>query len=223
MKTLTRLVVVLAFAALIPIAHGGGKKPSYKTPQDAFAALKNAVAKEDMRAFASCLTDESRKLLVGTLAVSAAQSEATIKLLEKDSKTPEQEKMLAEMKDNLARLRKVLKKHGVKEEEVKKALDEAKSGDKDAFKKAFIKLADQISNHSAFFEDAYQATKKKYGKADEDMRKAMKNAQLKDLKIDGDTAKGKVITKRDDTERSDPITFRREQGSWRVDLFASKE
>jgi hypothetical protein len=189
----------------------GERAPTFSTPQQAFEAARGAAQKGDWKGVCATLTDESRDALAGALAVLPSMYKAMARRA-----GPKEKAVL----DKLRPLALVLAKHGLSEKTFNNLLAErAGAADKDeAIKLALPRLLAPVRDRCAFIADMFDALKKV------DEKQAARspiaaNAQLKDVTLDGDTAKGVIVTRvPGGRDRRDPIAFRRRAGSWKIDL-----
>ena len=191
---------------LLPALHGCGSKggATHATPDDVFQAAKAAAAKEDWKGFCDCLTDDSRDTFAGGMAFAGVMMKAFGELGGKEAQ------------GKLKPIDDVLSKHGLTEENLKK-MEKAPplgGGEKD-MAKAMKEMAAPIKDRSAFVADMVAALKQVEGKG-KDQPPFPKDAVLKDLKIDGDSAKAVVVGRQGDVERSDPIEFRKVGAGWKI-------
>jgi hypothetical protein len=208
-KRMAGIVIVVALGLAAP---GCGKK-GQSTPQEAFDAFKNAAAKEDWKAFTECLTNDSRKVMAGSMV-------AAVVMMKQFAEGPGK----AEFEAKLKPLNDVMKKYDLKEDAFKDAFKEIYAeaikggGDAEGGKKALIKLGESIKDPGAFMGDVASALKQ-FGRKD-DMSKlaAFKEAVVKDVKTSGDTATGTIVLREGGSEKSDTIHFRKEEGVWRIDM-----
>jgi hypothetical protein len=204
---------VLLLAA-VSVALAGGREPKYATPQEAWQAAAKAFTNKDWKAVYGVLTDESREKLTAQAAFLPLMIKGFAKLAPKDKQAEEMAK--------LKPLDDVLAKHGLTEEVLKKMEQEAKAKgtdkkDPDAMKKALQTLIAPIKDRRAFVGEMMPALQKATGMSKED-NKAFAEAQLKDVKVEGDKARGVLVLKKGDKEQREPIEFRREGGGWRVEM-----
>jgi hypothetical protein len=215
-----RIAGALVLGTLALSLQGCGKKGgNYSTPQEVFDAFKTAGAKEDYKGQLDCLTDDSRNMLVGGAVLMISMVRDLAPQLGKGD----------EDKAKVKPLQDLLQKHGVKDELVKQVVGEVfgealkKGSGKGAetMKKATRKLAEPIKDQVAFLTDAMAALQQanpQMATDEQEKRLAMKNAELHDLTISGDTAKGTLVTKKGGVENREPLHFRKVEGGWRVDL-----
>jgi hypothetical protein len=206
-----RVVGGLVLFVALGTALAGGRGTTYRTPQEAFDAAKKAIAREDWKGFCATLTDDSRDVLAGGMVMVPLMIKGFAKLAPEDK----QKELLAKLKP----LEDVMAKHGLTEEALAKMPKDEKPGGKgpEAIKQAFKKLLAPVKDRSAFVADMIAAMKKMDPKqAKEGPLPA--DAELKDVKIEGDTAKGMIVTKKGGQEKRAPIDFRRIDGSWKIDL-----
>jgi hypothetical protein len=172
----------------------------YKTPEEAFEAFKTAAKDKDHKKFMNCLTPESQEQMAAMLVFSASFMSGFAEM----DKTGEAKKKMKPIAD-------VMEKHGLTEEVLKKQ-PEVKPGKEDPAK-AMKPLLDLIKDKPAFCVDmltAMDQTGQKGG-----FSEGAASATLKDVKIDGDTATGKVSSEK---KKDEPIEFKKIGNSWKIDL-----
>jgi hypothetical protein len=212
---LAALALVLAGGAGLDAA-GGAKK--FQTPQEAFDAFKAAAGKNDLTGIADCLTDDSVDQMAAQITVFAPLIVAFQK-----EKTPEEKKAAADS------LMKTMAKHGMTEPHLKASeaifkLAFAPKASPEEGKKAVRQLLEPVKDRRAYLRDVVTLLEKvgppakDRGSFKSGNFEVAKDSQLRDLKLEGDTARGVVLTTRDGKETRSPITFRREGGSWRVEI-----
>ena len=184
----------LLFLAAVGTALAGDRRTTYRTPQEAFDAAKKAIEREDWKGFCATLTDDSRDTLAGGMLMMPLMLKGFAKLAPADK----QKEILAKLKP----LEEVMAKHGLTEEALAKMKDAKPAGKgPEAIKQAFKQLLAPVKDRSAFVADMIAAMKKidpkqaKQGPLPAD-------AELKDVKIDGDTAKGVIVTKKGGASKS---------------------
>jgi hypothetical protein len=204
-----RVVGGLVLLVALGTALAGGRT-TYRTPQEAFDAAKKAIEREDWKGFCATLTDDSRDTLAGGMVMMPLMLKGFVKLAPEDK----QKEILAKLKP----LEEVMAKHGLTEEALAKMKDAKPAGKgPEAIMQAFKQLLAPVKDRSAFVADMIAAMKKLDPKQAKQGPLAA-DAELKDVKIDGDTAKGVIVTKKDGQEKRDPVAFRRIDGSWKIDL-----
>jgi hypothetical protein len=195
-------VLVTALALLAGGASGqearGGKV--YKTPQEVFEAARAAGKKGDWKTVASCLTEKSRDQLAGQ-AVGLALIFKAFAGFDKTGKAKELVKQVDE----------VLAKHGLTQEKLD-ALKGAKPKGAEESAKALQKLLGPVKDRNAFIGDLMGVLNKFGGK-----KENLFDAELKDVKIDGDNATGTVIGKKAGKEQRETFKFKKVGGSWKME------
>ncbi len=202
------LVAVLAVSlADAPAQPGRGKV--YATPQDVFAAADKAAKKDDWKALYSCLTPDSRETITGGLVFMGVMFKG-FAAAEKTDKA----------KESVKAIDATFKKYGLTKDALAKVkLDKFDKIDLDVPPKqkavSYRKYATTVkdADRAAFVADMLKVIEK------EDKKMPKGKGALKDLKIEGDTARGTLVVKLDDgTESSEPITFKKVGGGWLMDV-----
>ncbi len=206
MKTCILGKGMLLLALLGLMAPGCGKSggTTHATPEDVFKAAKAATDKEDWKGFCDCLTDDSRDTFAGGMAFAGAMMKAFGGLGGKD------------LQAKLKPIDDVFNKHGLTEEALKKTPG---GGAEKDMAKAMKELVAPVKDKSAFVADMLAALKQAGEGKGKDSGPFPKDAVLKDLKIDGNTAKGVIVTKQGG-EKSEPIEFRKVGAGWKIDIPA---
>jgi len=181
------------------------KSKSYGSPNEVLDAAAAAAKSEDWAAFSQCLTNESRDAFAGMLVFGATFAKAFAEFDKEKGK-----EMTKGIDD-------ALQKHGITEERLKEMQKDAPlKGDQKEASKAFAKLVEPVKDKGAFIADLMAALKK-LGKPGQEG--PMLEGELKDVKIDGDTAKGTFVRKtKDGQDKKEPIEFRKVGGSWKIQL-----
>ena len=190
-----RFISALLFSSLLFVSvslTGCGQK-KYTSPEAVFEAAKSAMADEDMEGFMNCLTPESQDLFSGILVMLGSMMKGLASLAEDD----------AETKEAIVKMDKVLDKHGLTEEFMKK-MEESDESDPE---KAIKLVVEPIKDKAAFVADMFEAFK---GLDDEGGSPADQfKGTLKDIKIDGDSASAVL----EDGGETEPIQFKKVKGS----------
>jgi len=197
-------LLVLSLVVAPVIGCGGG---GYDSPDAVFNAATDFAKKENWQGFADTLTTESQEAMAGGLAMAGLFMKAFAGFggASKDEKT----------KSAFEDMDKVLSKHGLSEEAMKKMGGEKK---KDMSpQEAMAKIAEPIKDKPQFIADMMGVLTK----IDPEKQKVPLNedAKLTDLKVDGDTAKGTVVTKKDGKEQKQPIAFKKTSSGWKIDIM----
>lgn len=197
-------------AYLISTVAGCGGSSAYSSPQATFDTAKAAAGKEDWKGFCQCLTPESRDVMAGEMAMMGVMMQGFAGL------GGEAGKKSAE------KIGEVLKKHGLDEksmEAVKVEPEESKDP-----KKAMDKMLTPVKDRDAFIGDMFTALKSMDEGKGKEQKPLPEDAQLKDVKIDGDTATGTITAKKDGEDKSLPVKFKKIEGKWKLDFdpMASK-
>jgi len=181
------------------------KAKVYKTPQDVFDAFVVAGQKDDHKTVAALLAPQAQKDVAAILAILIGADRPMLE----ESKEEDAQKLLKTFKP----VYDTMDKHGVTVKVLEKV---KKSKDKKEMEKSKKAVLAVIKDPEAFIVDVMTAVDK-LGFGGE---KAKTKEELKDLKIDGDKAKGTLVrtTKFEDKEsvKKEPIEFVKINGSWRV-------
>ena len=200
---------LVLFSALTADSSAGGKKV-YKSPEEVFEAAKKGLEKEDIKAVLGCLTAESRDETTGTCIAVAGFVKGFAKAVEADKAT----------RERIEKLDQVLAKHGLTEEMLQRKDDQPKIdlSDLSKSKAELVKLAKLVKDRDGFvidFVTALKTSDKKSGPFEDIVGS---NPMLKDVKIDGDAAKGTLVGTQGDMEVRRTLNFKREGGSWKMEM-----
>jgi len=175
----------------------GGKEGGtvkYDSPKEVFAAAKKAEEDKDIKALFNCFSKDSQDTFAAGMAFGAAFASGA----EGEKGKP---------------LKKILEKHGLTEKRFKEIQKERPKTPKDQAK-AMKKLIEPVQDKAAFVAEVKEAMDKLSDMKDKD--KMLEGAELKDVKITGDKAKGTIVGKKDGKEKKEPIEFVKEGGGWKV-------
>jgi hypothetical protein len=197
--------VVLAALLFSALPGCGSKAGAHATPEDVFKTAKAAADKEDWKGFCDCLTDDSRDTFAGGMAFAGVMMKAFGELGGKEAGA------------KLKPIDDVLTKHGLTEENLKKMEKGPPLGAEKDMAKAMKELVAPVKDRSAFVADMVAALKQ-VGEKGKDQPPFPKDAVLKDVKIDGDSAKAMVVSQQGGAERSEPIEFRKVGAGWKIEL-----
>jgi hypothetical protein len=200
----------LLAALAVPAAWGKGDsahKKVFKTPQEAFDAAKTAAEKGKWKDFAQTLTRQGLENVTAMTAMGG--------VMIKGFAGAAGAKLTDEQKEALKELDKALTKHGLTEKFLKKMKPEEGSPPPkpEETKKRAKELIKPIKDRAAFLGDVFTAIKK-LGTGGN----LLQGAELKEVKIDKNTATGVVVNKRGTREQREPITFKKVGGSWKIEI-----
>ncbi len=187
---------------------------TYKTPEECFQAAKKATAKGDWKAFVNCLSPKMVDQATAMMVIIGAMSQDIM---------PTGPGGADKFKDVKEPLAKVMAKHGLTMDVMKKMADDkvfpSPKGPPAPDFMTKITGAVKEKDRPAFLADvlgviAPLMAKDNSGKTTD----FLANHELKDVKVDGDKAQGKVVTVKDGTEQPnpEPVMFERVDGSWRM-------
>jgi hypothetical protein len=216
-RTLTLAGLVLAALAVSATAQKDEKEPKekakvYKTPQECFDAVLKAIEKKDARAMIDCFTPESQKQMAADFVAQGVFFRAQA---EKNEDFAKKYKPLLETLD----------KHGVTEKATKDLKIKGFRVNNKKDREAILKLV----KDPAAFAAAFMTTMDKVEPRPDE--KDQPKPKLTDVKIDGDKAKGQVVStiklkdkdKEEVKEEKEPVTFEKINGSWRVAADADRK
>jgi hypothetical protein len=202
-----RMIVV---GVMLSLAGCGGKTSSttnadFSSPEATLATAKAAAADSDYRTFAACFTPGGQETMAAGFVMIGGMMQF---MMAQDEENPEKGKASA------AKIKKVLEVHGVAEgSRPKITLD--MSADKESQNKELRKLSEPVKDKPAFIAD-FIGVMQEVGDKPE-ARIIESNAALKDLNIEGDSAKGTLVQTRQTKEVASPIVFRKIGQEWKID------
>jgi hypothetical protein len=209
----TLWVAAIALIGLEPLGGCGlasqAAEKVYKTPQAVFDAAIAAAKKQDFKAFCECMDDESRDALAGQFAMMGMMVKSFSEFDPKD-------------KGKAAPLDAILKKHGLTEEVMKKGppnLPRPAKAPKgpDEQNKAMAEMARvMIKDRTGFIVEMLAALEKMGDKPKKSSPIFAGEVSLVDLKIDGNSAKGTLLTRENGKEDREPISFKKQGPTWKV-------
>jgi hypothetical protein len=197
-----KLTVAILFAGTIGLLTGcsnSGGSGGGATPEETFKSAQAAAEKNDYKAFMSTMTPESQETYAGMIAFGGAMVQAFAGLGGPEGA------------EDAKKVKEVLDKHGLTEETLKKA--DPTAADPIAGMKS---LVEPVKDKPAFVADMMAALKS--SKDFKDKSPLQKGTTLKDVKIDGDSAKGTIETEVEGKKESSPIGFKKIDGKWLIDL-----
>jgi len=210
-RTATLAALALTALAVAAYADKDEKKDKekakvYKTPEDVFDAFTKAGDKDDWKTVAALLAPQAQKDAAATIAVIFGADRPMLEESD-DEKVKQLLKAFKPIYD-------AMDKHGVTTKVLKEV---KKSKDPKEVEKSKKAVTAVIKDPEAFFVDVMTAfTKLGFGG-----EKPETKEELKDLKIDGDKAKGTVVrtTKfkgQKDKVKKEPVEFVKINDSWRI-------
>jgi hypothetical protein len=201
---------LMVFGVALLLAGCGDKSSSsstkgdFSSPEATLATAKAAAADKDYRTFAACFTPEGQETMAAGFVMIGGMMQF---MMTKDEENPEKGKASA------AKIKTVLEDHGVVEGARPKITIEL-NADEETQNKALRKLAEPVKDKPAFIADFIAVMQEVGDKPD--ARIIESNATLKDVKIDGDTAKGTLVQTREKKESTSPIVFQKIDGAWKI-------
>lgn len=173
-----------------------------KSPEQVFADFKDAADKKDYKRMVGHLTDESQEMMVGGLVFVGGFAAAFGDMPGGPPDAKESSKKITD----------VMKKHGVGED----ALKNKPKGDNKDPEAAMKELAALVKDKPGFIADMLAALPKKGSEGFDITFKDLKN-----LKVEGDTATGTVTQVSNGKDKEEPIKFVKKGGVWKIDLTAA--
>jgi hypothetical protein len=226
--------VVLILAALLTTAPAisageGRQEKTYKSPQEVFDAAKEAAAKDDWKGLLGCTTPKTQDMLTGMLVLLGSQMEnLALAAATKGSKDKNEERdafMRKLLKTMFEPIHKVYARHGLTDKVLKDlggselfAPDKGQP-DPEKLKEAFAKAARLVKDKAGFVDDFMKEMAKlarTFGKGEDKgpIEIFGKNPRLEDLKIEGDTAKGMIVSTKRGREQREPMYFKKGARGW---------
>jgi hypothetical protein len=196
-RFLTTAIFAVGAIGLLTGCSGGGAGGA--TPDETFKNAQAAAEKNDYKTFMSTMTPESQDTYAGMVAFGGAMVQAFAGLGGPEGA------------EDAKKVKEVLDKHGLTEESLKKA--DPTAADPIAGMKS---LVEPVKDKPAFVADMMAVMKST--KDFKDRSPLQKGATLKDVKIDGDSAKGTIETDVEGKKESSPIDFKKVDGKWLIDL-----
>lgn len=161
------------------------------SPEETFKSVKAALEKEDWKGFTANLTPESRDMFAGMMGFAGVMMQAFAGLGGPEG--AEKVKPIAE----------ALAKHGLTEEVMKKMEDEKPGSPEEGIKK----IIEPVKDRDQFVADMMVALKA-FDDGKKEKSPISKDAELKDLKIDGDNATASIEFTKDGMKTTEPIAFK---------------
>lgn len=205
-RTLVAGLLIVALAAGGCGGVGGGSSVAGATPQETFDGMKAAAAKKDWTGMVSGMTPETQDLMLGGMTM-------MVQFMG----------IVPGGADKLKGANDILTKYGVKLDATPKLPDltggdPTKADPQDAMKKLTAGVKDKAACLGELM-----AWLEKNG--DENTKKGMNSddiaaSTLSDVKIDGDTATGKLTSKKDGKDQTQDVHFKKIDGKWYADMTA---
>ncbi len=209
------LAVAIAAAGLVTLAANDGWGQDSKkaadvgavggaTPQETFDAAVAATKKEDWKGLCGLMTKDSQDMMAGGVAMGGMMMQAVFELGGEDEQAAAKKVMAA------------LQKHGLTEKFMKELEDDESI---ESPEEGMKKIVTPIKNRPQFIADMMAAFKGAKGFDVDD--NPLAGGTLKNLKIDGDSAKGTIEFERDGEKKSEPVAFKKVGGKWLMDITES--
>jgi hypothetical protein len=205
------LGVLVGCSGSITVTATHSEQPAqavYKTPEEVFSAAMAAGEKGDWKTVCGCITDESRDLMAAGLLLTTGFAEGF-------AKTEEDKAKFKSVHDVIA---KHVPAPAQKAEKPKRTLEFGKTTAED-FEKAMLMAIAPIKDRNAFIVDMMAALKEMGSPlAGTSQMFQAKDIQLEGLKIQGDTATGFAVGKRDGQEERVQLEFKKVGEGWKIDF-----
>ncbi len=200
---------VLVAGALILWSYLGG----YGSPEAVFEAAKEAVQEEDWERFCGCVTPETRdEMAAGMLFIAVlAKGFSGMTARGGPEKVQEAEEKLKPVMD-------VLEKHGLNEETLKNLVPQGQMTPGRPDNERLQQMLAPIKNRNKFIADMMTAMLQ----LDDGARRAslmVADDTLEDVEVGEDSATGFIVQTRNGKERRGQITFKKVDGSWKIEKF----
>ncbi len=196
--TLSQRCAGLLVVAAISVT-GCGKSTGGDSPEAVFNTFKTAVSNGDWETASAQLTTESQDMMASGMMMMAAF--ASISFDEAEAKAREES------------FNELLASHGLNKEE----LDSNTSFASDDPSAAMAEMLAPVTNKPAFIADMINWIEKN---SDDDggMMEEITSGQLKNVEINGETAKGTIAMTKDGETSEEPIEFRNIGGKWFIHM-----
>lgn len=209
-QSFPRIITLLVLGVFqIPPAAAGDEKN--KSPEEVFNAFVAAQKKEDVKTSMSHLTRDSQSAVAGSTWFSAVLDKGFFGIMN-DNITPKQKK------EHAAAIDKVLNRHVVSNEAMRKTLNKDMS-EPSRIQEMFVPIGELINDKAAFVEDVFEVTDERDKKGFAGFMR-IDQAKLGEVKTDGQHAKGQATIQETDTIT---IYFKLESGVWKIDLKETQE
>ncbi len=205
----TLLVVAFSTLALGGCRKGGNPSTSFDSPEACFSAAKAALANQDYRTYAGCLSsDMQARSCAGFMRLTIGVGEKLKGL----KAGPNEAAKLEQYQAAIAAMEKVLDKHGVKKGQLPSPAEVA-TGRVD-YDPRFLQAARDVEDKPTFFAEMVAAFSVL------DQLKLNSIAQLdgtiETVTIDGDTATAAFKTSPSSREKMTTIRFGKSHGGWLI-------
>ena len=187
---------------------GGDQGVKYSSPEEVFKAAQEAEKKKDYKGFFGCLTKDSQEIFAGAIASSGIMM---VSFTEKFDKSGKSAKKIEPVKA-------VLEKHGLTKEaraKMEKEMPKGPPKDPKDMLTTMKKFAEPVTDKASFVAELLEALEKTAAQKSKDDN-FVSTGTLKDVKKDGDKAKGTFTTTRGEEEKSVTMEFANEGGSWKI-------
>jgi hypothetical protein len=207
-QSLPRLLALLVLGVFLPSpAHAGDDKA--KSPEDVFKACAAAWKNGDAQTCMSHLTRDSQSVIAAYTCSAALIEKAFSRPWFGEPITPKE-------KEHIDAIDVVLKRHGVSEEAIQRIIkrDDKKPTPEE---EKFLALGELVKDKPAFVTEMLKVST---GSVEDPSLKEIGEAKVKEVKIDGQQAKGQVkFTAADGKEKTATVYFKTESEVWKIDLM----
>jgi len=199
-----RSLSAAALLAALALTVTAAEPKKYDKPEDAFDAMNKAMKDRKWDEVYDVLTPESGEKMLGGILIMTGTFKQFAKL---DS--------TGKLAEKLEPITKAIEKAGVKDSDIEDALKSAaeKKGDAKAMAEVTKKLVEPVKEKGKLLGEVMNEMEALNPK-----KQDIPEAKVKDVKIDGDTATGTTVTKRGDKDEESPVTFKKIDKGWRVEL-----
>lgn len=194
-------ICLLCLSPALLTGCGGPAAQGSESPEAVCLKIKESIEKKDMGGFYDCLTEESQDVMVGSM------------IMVKSMMAMASAMGGPEAAQEFAPIDAVMEKHGVTNEAIAAAAPNQMAMMEDPASVA--KAADIVADKRAFVTEVYAAMDKA-GKGGDLSSKL--NGELKDMKIEGDTATAKLVT----ADGEEELDFRKTATGWKMHIDMAK-
>jgi hypothetical protein len=203
------LALLVASVLLTASVRAGGDKD--KSPEDVFKSYATAVKKDDVKAMMSHLTRDSQAGAAGSLYLVGMLDRGFYGFM--NDKISDKQK-----KEYRAAIDAVFNRYGLSDDALMRVFEKNQKKDSMTDEKQFMAIGELVKDKAGFVTEILKVSEdgQKYSGAFNEIGAA----KMKEVKIDGQQAKGLVtFPGADGKEKTATVYFKLENGDWKIDLY----